>query len=57
MWLKMFVIAATVDGTYTTKYMKSLFEFRNVTKRWNLGFFENVVWTNTNDRGVSILIL
>ena len=23
----------------------------NVTKRWNLGFFESVVWSNSNDRG------
>lgn len=51
MWLKDVRDAATVDGTYTTKYMASHYLSWNVTKRWNLGFFENVVWTNTNDRG------
>ncbi len=51
MWLKDVRDAATVDGTYATKYMASHYLSWNVTKRWNLGFFENVVWTNTNDRG------
>ncbi|EAZ95452.1 hypothetical protein FBBAL38_07120 [Flavobacteria bacterium BAL38] len=51
MWLKDVRDLATVDGTYATKYMASHYLSWNVTKRWNLGFFENVVWTNTNDRG------
>jgi hypothetical protein len=51
MWLKDVRDAVTVDGTYATKYMASHYLSMNVTKRWNLGFFENVVWTNTNERG------
>ena len=51
MWLKDVRDAATIDGTYGTKYMASHYLSWNVTKNWNLGFFENVVWTNTNERG------
>ena len=51
MWLKDVRDLATVDGTYATKYMASHYLSWNVTKRFNLGFFENVVWTNTNERG------
>ena len=51
MWLKDVRDAATIDGTYGTKYMASHYLSWNVTKKWNLGFFENVVWTNTNERG------
>ena len=51
MWLKDVRDLATVDGTYATKYMASHYLSWNVTKRFNLGFFENVVWTDTNERG------
>ena len=51
MWLKDVRDAATVDGTYATKYMASHYLSWNATKRLNIGFFENVVWTNTNERG------
>lgn len=51
MWLKDVRDEATIDGTYGTKYMASHYLSLNVTKRWNLGFFENVVWTDTNQRG------
>lgn len=51
MWLKDVRPDATVDGTYTTKYMASHYLSYNVSKRLNIGLFENVVWTNTNDRG------
>lgn len=51
MWLKDVRDLATVDGTYATKYMASHYLSWNVTKRFNVGFFENVVWTDTNERG------
>jgi hypothetical protein len=51
MWLKDVRPEATVDGTYATKYMASHYLSYNVSKRLNIGLFENVVWTNTNDRG------
>lgn len=51
MWLKDVRPDVTVDGTYATKYMASHYLSYNVSKRLNIGLFENVVWTNTNDRG------
>lgn len=51
MWLKDVRPEVTIDGTYATKYMASHYLSYNVTKRLNIGLFENVVWTNTNDRG------
>ena len=51
MWLKDVRDLATIDGTYATKYMASHYLSWNATKRLNIGFFENVVWTNTNNRG------
>ncbi|MGX7667168.1 gliding motility protein RemB [Flavobacterium pedocola] len=51
MWLKDVRPEVTVDGTYATKYMANHYLSWNVNKRWNLGFFESVIWTNTNDRG------
>jgi hypothetical protein len=51
MWLKDVRPEATVDGTYATKYMASHYLSYNVSKRLNIGLFENVVWANTNDRG------
>jgi hypothetical protein len=51
LWLKDIRPEATIDGTYGTKYMANHYLSWNVTKRWNLSFFESVVWTNTNDRG------
>ena len=41
----------TDERTYATKFMANHYLSWNVTKRWNLGFFESVVWSNTNDRG------
>nr|WP_294933898.1 gliding motility protein RemB [uncultured Flavobacterium sp.] len=51
MWLKDVRDAATVDGTYASKYMANHYLSWNATKRLNIGMFESVVWTNTNDRG------
>jgi hypothetical protein len=54
MWLKDVRNEATVDGTYATKYMASHYLSYNVSKRLNIGLYENVVWANTNDRGFDV---
>ncbi|HEU4497282.1 MAG TPA: gliding motility protein RemB [Flavobacterium sp.] len=51
MWLKDVRPDVTADGTYATKFMANHYLSYNVTKRWNLGFFESVVWSNQNERG------
>lgn len=51
MWLKDVRPDVTVDGTYATKFMANHYLSYNVTKRWNIGLFESVVWSNQNDRG------
>ncbi len=51
MWLKDVRPEVTQDRTYETKYMASHYLSWNVSKRLNLGFFESVVWANTNGRG------
>lgn len=51
MWLKDVRQEATEDNTYATKFMANHYLSWNVTKRWNLGFFESVVWANQNNRG------
>jgi hypothetical protein len=50
MWLKDVRPEATVDKTYSTKYMANHYLSWNVSKRFNLGFFESVVWANNNNR-------
>jgi hypothetical protein len=54
MWLKDVRPEATVDGAFLTKYMANHYLSWNVTKRFNLGLFESVIWTNTNERGFDI---
>ena len=51
MWLKDVRPDVTVDKTYATKFMANHYLSWNVSNRLNLGFFESVIWTNTNDRG------
>ena len=51
LWLKDVRPDVTVDGTYATKFMANHYLSYNVTKRWNIGLFESVVWSNQNDRG------
>lgn len=51
MWLKDVRNEVTDEKTYATKYMANHYLSWNVTKRFNLGFFESVIWSNTNDRG------
>lgn len=51
MWLKDVRKDVTDENTYATKFMANHYLSWNVTNRLNLGFFESVVWANTNDRG------
>jgi hypothetical protein len=51
MWLKDVRPDVTVDKTYASKYMVNHYLSWNVSNRLNLGFFESVVWTDTNGRG------
>jgi len=51
MWMKDVREDVTMDRTYATKYMANHYLSWNITKRLNLGFFESVVWANTNNRG------
>ncbi len=51
MWLKDVRPEVTEDRTYETKYMANHYLSWNVSKRINMGFFESVVWANTNGRG------
>ena len=57
MFLKDIRPEATIDRTYTDKYMANHYLSWNATKRWNIGFFESVVWANTNNRGFEISFL
>ncbi|NUY81604.1 gliding motility protein RemB [Flavobacterium sp. MAH-1] len=50
-WLKDVRPGVTEDGTYATKFAASHYLSINLTKRWNLGFFESVIWSKQNDRG------
>ncbi|RKE99094.1 gliding motility protein RemB [Ichthyenterobacterium magnum] len=54
MWLKDVRPEATVDKAFLTKYMANHYLSWNVSKRLNVGLFESVIWTNTNDRGFDI---
>ena len=54
MWLKDVRPGATVDGAFGTKYMATHYLSWNVTKKLNIGFFESVLWADTNNRGFDI---
>ena len=54
MWLKDVRPEATIDRTYTTKFMANHYLSWNVSKRMNIGFFESVVWGNDNNRGFDV---
>ena len=51
MWMKDVRPEVTAERTYATKFMANHYLSWNVSNRLNLGFFESVVWTNTNNRG------
>lgn len=47
----------TVDGAYKHKYIAIHYLDWNVSKRLNLGFFESVIWQNSNGRGFDVNFL
>lgn len=51
MWLKDLRPEVTTDRAYATKYMANHYLSWNVSNRFNLGVFESVIWTTSNDRG------
>jgi len=50
-WLKDVRADVTEDRTYATKFMANHYLSWNVSKRLNVGMFESVIWSNSNDRG------
>ncbi len=42
------------DGAFLTKYVASHYLSWNASKRLNIGLFESVLWTNSNDRGFDL---
>jgi hypothetical protein len=51
MWLKDVRPEVTLERTYAKKFMANHYLSWNVSNKLNLGFFESVVWTDTNNRG------
>lgn len=51
MWLKDVRPEATLERTYSTKFMANHYLSWNISNRLNLGLFESVIWTDTNNRG------
>ncbi len=54
MWLRDVRPEVTEDGAFLTKYMANHYLSWNVSKRFNLGLFESVIWTNSNNRGFDV---
>jgi hypothetical protein len=54
MWLKDVRPESTQDKAFLTKYMATHYLSWNVSKRFNLGLFESVLWTNSNGRGFDV---
>ena len=57
MWLKDVRPEVTIDRTYAKKFMANHYLSWNVSNRFNLGFFESVVWADTNNRGFDMSFL
>jgi hypothetical protein len=51
MWLKDVRPEVTLEKTYATKFMANHYLSWNISNRLNLGLFESVVWSDTNNRG------
>ncbi len=54
MWMQDVRPELTVDGAYKQKFMAMHYLDWNVTKKLNLGFFETVIWDDTNNRGLDV---
>lgn len=53
-WLRDVRPEVTEDGAFLTKYIANHYLSWNVNKRLNIGLFESVIWTNSNDRGFDV---
>lgn len=51
MWLNDVRKDVTTERTYSRKYVANHYLSWNASKRFNIGFFESVVWGDTNNRG------
>lgn len=51
MWLKDVRPEVTVEKTYASKFMANHYLSWNVSNRLNVGLFESVIWTDSNNRG------
>ncbi|MEW4923565.1 gliding motility protein RemB [Algibacter sp. 2305UL17-15] len=54
MWMKDVRDEVVQDKAFLTKYIANHYLSWNVSKRFNLGLFESVLWTNSNDRGFDV---
>jgi len=54
MWMQDVRPELTVDGAYKQKYMAMHYLDWNVTKKFNIGLFEAVIWDDANSRGFDI---
>lgn len=54
MWMQDVRPELTVDGAYKKKYMAMHYLDWNVTKKFNIGLFETVIWDDTNNRGFDV---
>jgi len=54
MWMQDVRPELTVNGAYKQKFMAMHYLDWNVTKKLNLGFFETVIWDDTNNRGLDV---
>ncbi|MBK5210220.1 MAG: gliding motility protein RemB [Flavobacteriaceae bacterium] len=54
MWMQDVRPELTIDGAYKQKYMAMHYLDWNVTKKFNIGLFETVIWDDANNRGFDI---
>ncbi|MDO9136495.1 MAG: gliding motility protein RemB, partial [Lutibacter sp.] len=54
MWMQDVRPELTVDGAYKQKYMAMHYLDWNVTKKFNIGLFEAVIWDDANSRGFDV---
>jgi hypothetical protein len=57
MWLKDVRPEVTEERTYATKFMANHYLSWNMSNRFNMGFFESVVWADNNGRGFDMSFL
>ncbi|WP_445735699.1 gliding motility protein RemB [Mariniflexile sp.] len=54
MWLKDVRPEVVADKAFLTKYIANHYLSWNVSKKLNIGLFESVLWTNSNNRGFDV---